>query len=135
LYADKGGIVLKGFRDFVSRGSVVDLAVAVVIGTAFTAVISAVVAGFINPLVAAIFGEPDLTQVATFVINDAEFSIGLILDALFTFLTIALAVYFVVVVPMTKLRERRASGDTDIEPAEDIALLREIRDELRRRTV
>lgn len=127
--------MLKGFRDFVTRGNVVDLAVAVVIGTAFTVVINAVVTGFINPLVAAIFGQPDLTQVATFEINEAQFSIGLILDALFKFLTIAAAVYFAIVLPINNLRERRRAEPEDEEapPPEDIALLREIRDELRRR--
>lgn len=128
--------MLKGFRDFISRGNVVDLAVAVVIGAAFTVVINAIVAGLINPIVAAIFGQPDLTQVMTFEINDAQFSIGLILDALFKFLTVAAAIYFVVVVPMNKLRERRASGEEDEAPlSEDIVLLREIRDELRSRQI
>lgn len=126
--------MIKGFRDFLSRGSVVDLAAAVVMGTAFTMVINAVVEGFINPLIAAIFGEPDLSGVGNFEINEAEFSIGMILDALFTFLTVAAAVYFVIVVPMNRLRERRASGaEEDVALAEDIVLLREIRDELRAR--
>lgn len=124
--------MLKGFKDFLSRGNVVDLAVAVVIGTAFTLVVDSVVNGFINPLMAAIFGEPNLTSVGNFEINGARFSIGLILDAFFTFLAVAAAVYFFIVVPMNKLRERRATGD-DAPPSEDIVLLREIRDELRAR--
>ena len=129
--------MLKGFRDFISRGNVVDLAVAVVIGGAFTLVLNAVVAGLINPVIAAIFGQPDLTQVMTFEINDAQFSIGLILDAVFKFLTVAVAIYFFIIVPMNKLRERRAAGVDEEEsaPREDIALLREIRDELRRHQV
>ncbi|WP_166347305.1 large conductance mechanosensitive channel protein MscL [Phytoactinopolyspora limicola] len=127
--------MLKGFRDFISRGNVVDLAVAVVIGAAFTVVINSVVDGLINPLVAAIFGEPDLTQVATFEINNAQFSIGLILDALFNFLIVAAAIYFVVVVPINKLRALKAQQEAEEaeEVAEEVALLREIRDELRAR--
>jgi large conductance mechanosensitive channel len=122
--------MLKGFREFISRGNVVDLAVAVVIGAAFTLVINSVVDGLINPLVAAIFGEPDLTQVGTFEINNAAFSLGLILDALFNFLIVAAAIYFVIVVPINKLRARKAQEE-EAEVAEEVALLREIRDALR----
>ncbi|TDE08378.1 large conductance mechanosensitive channel protein MscL [Jiangella asiatica] len=128
--------MLKGFRDFISRGNVVDLAVAVVIGAAFTLVINAIVNGFVNPLIAAIFGEPDLTQVASFEINGAQFSIGLILDALFNFLCVAAAIYFFIVIPINKLRERKAQepeSEEEAVPAEEILLLREIRDELRNR--
>ncbi|HET6684912.1 MAG TPA: MscL family protein [Jiangellaceae bacterium] len=73
-----GDVVLKGFRDFITKGNVIDLAVAVVIGAAFIAVVNAVVEGLITPLIAAIFGEPDLNEVGTFTINGAHFSIGLI---------------------------------------------------------
>ncbi|NDL58312.1 large conductance mechanosensitive channel protein MscL [Phytoactinopolyspora mesophila] len=128
--------MLKGFREFISRGNVVDLAVAVVIGAAFTLVINSVVDGLINPLVAAVFGEPDLTQVGTFEINSAVFSIGLILDALFNFLIVAAAIYFVIVIPINKIRAIRAREEAaaaDEVVAEEIALLREIRDELRAR--
>jgi large conductance mechanosensitive channel len=125
--------MLKGFKDFIARGNVVDLAVGIVIGGAFAAVITAVVDGLITPLVAMIFGQPDLTQVMTFTINNAVFSIGLILDALFKFVTIALAIYFVVVVPMNKLAERRKKADEVVaeEGPTDVELLMEIRDELR----
>ncbi|NEE01136.1 large conductance mechanosensitive channel protein MscL [Phytoactinopolyspora halotolerans] len=126
--------MVKGFREFISRGNVVDLAVAVVIGGAFALVIDAVVTGFVNPLVAAVFGEPDLTQVATFEINNAEFSIGLILDALLNFLMVAAAIYFFIVVPINKVRARKAQDaaeEAEEVVAEEIALLREIRDELR----
>ena len=127
--------MIKGFKDFITRGNVVDLAVAVVLGTAFTAVVNAIVAGIITPLVAAIFGEPTLTQVGTFSINGAMFSFGLVLDALFKFLTIAAAVYFVVVVPLNKLAESRKKGEPAVdEPAgpTEIELLTEIRDALRK---
>lgn len=128
--------MLKGFRDFISRGNVVDLAVAVVIGTAFTAIVNALVEGFINPLIAAIFGEPDLTAVGNFTINEAQFSIGLILAAIFNFLCVAAAIYFFIVVPINKLRERRAQdpeAEEEVAPSEEVLLLREIRDSLRDR--
>lgn len=122
--------VIKGFKDFLMRGNVVDLAVAVVIGAAFGAVIGAVVDGLINPLVAAIFGAPNLAGAMTFTINNAQFSIGLILQALFNFVAVAAAVYFVIVVPMNALAERRKKGEepAPAAPAEDVLLLTEIRD-------
>ncbi|MDN4480076.1 large conductance mechanosensitive channel protein MscL [Demequina muriae] len=125
--------MVKGFKDFIARGNVVDLAVAVVIGAAFAMVISAIVDGLITPLIAAIFGEPDLTSVATFEVNGAVFSLGLVLDALFNFLAVAAAIYFLVVVPLNKLAERRKRGeaapDEPVSPTE-IQLLTEIRDAL-----
>jgi large conductance mechanosensitive channel len=126
--------MLKGFREFVLRGNVIDLAVAVVIGAAFTLVVNAVVQWLITPLIAAIFGKPNLDDVMTFTINGAEFSIGGVLTALINFLLVAIAVYFVLIVPMNRLREMRASGQEKPEaPAEDILLLQEIRDLLRDR--
>ena len=128
--------MIKGFKEFITRGNVMDLAVAVVIGAAFTAVVDSVVRGFVTPLIAAIFGEPDLTQVATFTINNAKFSLGLILDALFNFLAVAAAVYFFIVVPLNKLAERKARGQ-EPDPAPltvDQQLLTEIRDSLARRS-
>jgi large conductance mechanosensitive channel len=97
---------MNGFKKFLLRGNVVDLAIAVVIGAAFTAVINALVAGFITPLIAAIFGKPNLDQVATFSLNGAQFSIGLILTALVNFLLVAAAVYFAVVLPVNTLLKR-----------------------------
>ena len=122
--------MLKGFKEFIMRGNVVDLAVAVVIGAAFGAVIKAVVDGLINPLIAAIFGKPDISGVWAFTINDAQFSIGLILQAALNFLFVAAAVYFVIVMPLNKLAERRKRGQ-EPEPAPlttDQELLTEIRD-------
>jgi len=126
--------MIKGFREFLMRGNVVDLAVAVVIGTAFGKVINALVVGFINPIVAAIFGKPDLTSVGNFTIGKGEFHIGLILTELLSFFFVALAIYFFVVVPMNKLNERRARNAEVVEvgPTE-IELLTEIRDSLRTR--
>ena len=101
--------MLKGFRDFILRGNVVDLAVAVVIGAAFGALITAFVADIITPLIAAIFGQPDFSQL-TFTINSSTFRYGAFINAVISFLLIAAAIYFVVVVPMNKLAERRARG-------------------------
>jgi large conductance mechanosensitive channel len=101
--------MLKGFRDFILRGNVVDLAVAVVIGAAFGAVITAFVADIITPLIAAIFGQPDFSQL-TFTINGSKFMYGAFINAVISFLLIAAAIYFVVIVPMNKLAERRARG-------------------------
>jgi large conductance mechanosensitive channel len=127
--------MIKGFKEFILRGNVVDLAVAVVIGAAFSLVVDSLIKGFINPLIAAIFGKPDLTGVAAFTINNAQFSLGLILSAIINFLMIAAAIYFIIVMPLNALAERRARGvepEPDA-PAEDVLLLQEIRDLLKAR--
>ena len=125
--------MIKGFKDFLMRGNVVDLAVAVVIGAAFAAVITALLNGLINPLIAAIFGKPDLSGVGAFDLNGAHFSIGLVLNALIYFVIVAAVIYFVVVVPVNALAERRKKGiEPELEaPGEDVILLTEIRDLLR----
>jgi large conductance mechanosensitive channel len=128
--------MLKGFKDFLMRGNVVDLAVAVVIGAAFGLVVKGLLEGLINPLVAAVAGKPDLNNVGTFDLNNAHFSVGVFLTPLVNFVTIAAAIYFIVVLPLNKLAERRAKGAepaTD-SPSEEVALLTEIRDSLRVRS-
>lgn len=126
--------MLKGFKDFIMRGNVVDLAVAVVIGAAFGAIVTSVVDGVVTPLIAAIFGQPDLTAVGNFTVNGAVFSIGLVLNAIFQFLAVAAAVYFLVVYPMNKLAERSKADEPVGEPEgpTEIALLTEIRDALKK---
>jgi large conductance mechanosensitive channel len=127
--------MLKGFKEFIMRGNVIDLAVAVVIGAAFGRIVTAVVDGLINPLVAAIFGKADLTDVASFKINNAVFSIGTILQEALNFLFVAAAVYFLIVLPLNKLNERRRRN-LEPEPetlTTDQQLLTEIRDSLRTR--
>lgn len=122
--------MLAGFKNFILRGNVVDLAVAVVIGAAFTMVVTALVDGLINPLIAAIAGQQDLSQVWQFEVNGAIFSIGLIIGAIINFLLIAATIYFLVIAPMNHLAARRKAG-TEAEPpapAEDVLLLQEIRD-------
>jgi large conductance mechanosensitive channel len=113
--SDQEGTMIKGFRDFIMRGNVVDLAVAVVIGAAFGAVVTAFVKDIITPLIAAIFGQPDFSGL-TFTINGSKFLYGEFINAVVSFLLIALAVYFVVVVPMNKLAERRARGQAPADP-------------------
>jgi large conductance mechanosensitive channel len=127
--------MLKGFKEFIMRGNIIDLAVAFVMGLAFADVVKSIVDGLINPLIAAIFGKPDISNVLSFTINNADFSIGLILQALLNFLFVAAAVYFVIVMPLNKLAERRARGvETEPDPlTTDQQLLTEIRDALTRR--
>jgi large conductance mechanosensitive channel len=96
---------VKGFRDFITRGNLIDLAVAVVIGTAFTAIVTALVADLITPLIAAIGGKPDFSAL-TFTINKSEFRYGSFINALLSFVIIAAVVYFLIVLPATKLAAR-----------------------------
>jgi len=126
--------MIKGFKEFITRGNVVDLAVAVVIGAAFGKVITAVVEGVITPIIAAVFGQPNLKSVGNFQINGADFSLGLVLDALFTFLATAAAIYFFVVMPLNALAARRAANEEVPEAAgpTEIELLTEIRDSLKK---
>jgi large conductance mechanosensitive channel len=107
--------MLKGFRDFILRGNVVDLAVAVVIGAAFGAMVTAFVANIITPLIAAVFGKQDFGTLM-FTINGSEFKYGLFINAVVSFLLIAAVIYFVVVVPMNKMAELRARGRAPEDP-------------------
>jgi large conductance mechanosensitive channel len=97
--------MLSDFKKFVLRGNVVDLAVAVVVGVAFTAMITAFVADLITPLVAAIFGKPNFSSL-TFTLNHSQFKYGSFLNALVSFLIVATVVFFAVVVPLTALMRR-----------------------------
>ncbi len=96
---------MKGLREFVLRGNVVDLAVAVVIGAAFGSLVTALVENLLTPLIAAIGGQPDFSRLA-FTVNGSRFSYGEFLNALISFLIIAAAVYFLVVVPMNRVMAR-----------------------------
>ena len=98
--------MLKDFKAFLLRGNVVDLAVAVVIGAAFGALITSLVADLITPIIAAIFGKQDFSNL-TFTINGSVFRYGSFLNALFAFVTIAAAVFYFVVVPVNALMKRR----------------------------
>jgi large conductance mechanosensitive channel len=94
--------IVKEFREFILRGNVVDLAVAVVIGAAFTAVVNALVKDLLTPVIAAIFGKPDFSNLA-FTINDSRFAYGDFLNALLTFLLVAAVVFFLVIKPVNAL--------------------------------
>ena len=124
--------LFSGFRQFIMRGNVLELAVAVVIGTAFTALVNGIVEGLLNPLVALVAGRNDLSQVGAFTIAGTQFLPGLAIDALITFLLVAAAVYFFIKVPLASLAQLRARDDAEsaaapVDPA-DVVLLREIRD-------
>jgi large conductance mechanosensitive channel len=124
--------MLKGFKDFLMRGTVVDLAVAVVIGTAFAKVVGGLLHGVINPLIASVAGKPNLDSVGTFTLNHANFSIGLVLTPFVNFVCVAAGIYFMVVMPLNKLAARRARGvepKTDA-PSEEVALLTDIRNSM-----
>ncbi len=93
---------MKGFRAFLLRGNIVDLAVAVVIGVAFNAVVQALVSDIITPLISALFGQPQFGKL-TFTIGKATFTYGLFLNALISFIILAAVIYFLVVAPMNKV--------------------------------
>ena len=98
--------MLKEFRQFILRGNLVDLAVAVVIGTAFGAVVTAFVSDLVTPLIAAVGGEPDFSALS-FTINGSEFQYGDFLNALLSFLLVAAVVFFLVIKPVNALMNRR----------------------------
>jgi large conductance mechanosensitive channel len=124
--------MLKGFKQFILRGNVIDLAVAVVIGLAFNAVIHALVTDIVTPLIAAIFGKPNFANL-TFTIHHSRFLYGDLINYIIGFLSVAAAIYFLVVAPMNALKQRRQSGqDVEAEISEEIQLLTEIRDLLAR---
>jgi large conductance mechanosensitive channel len=107
--------MLKCFGQFILRGNVIDLAVAVVIGGAFGAVIAALVKDLLTPLIAAIVGQPDFSAI-TFSINGSQFLLGDFINALLSFVLIAAAVYFFVVLPVNAIAARRARGEAPADP-------------------
>src|SRR5690349_10110213 len=102
--------VLIGFKDFISRGNVVELAVAVVIGAAFTALVTSMVEDLLTPVIAAIFGESDFSALS-FTVNGSEFRYGNFLNALIAFLSVAAAVYFFIVTPMNVYKDHIAAEE------------------------
>ena len=131
--------MIQGFKSFIMRGNVVDLAVAVAIGAAFTAVVTAFSNNVINPLIAAVGGS-NVNGLGFRIISSnpkTTVDIGAVITAIINFLLVAVVVYFLVVVPMNLLAERRRRGEEPepTAPAEDIVLLQEIRDLLRQRTI
>jgi large conductance mechanosensitive channel len=133
--------MLKGFKEFILRGNVVELAVAVVIGAAFTAVVNAIVNSVINPAIGALFNADDLASVAVITIatdnpdEPAIISFGAVLGALLQFFIVAAVVYFALVLPINTLKrraeERRKAGEPAVSedtPPTEAELLAEIRD-------
>ena len=106
--------MLSGFKQFILRGNVVDMAVGVVIGAAFAGVVGAFTKDLLTPLIAALVGKPDFSAI-TFTVNGAQFAVGDFLNALIAFLLVAAAVYFFVVVPINALvaRMRKAPAPAD----------------------
>ena len=107
--------MLQGFKQFILRGNVLDLAVAVVMGVAFGAVVTALVKDIITPFIAAIVGKPDFSAIE-FTINGSKFPIGDFINAVISFILIAAAVYFFIVLPMNTLLARMRRGEAAPDP-------------------
>lgn len=122
--------MLKEFRSFLMRGNIVELAIAVVIGTAFTALVASLVANLITPVIAAIVGKPDFSNL-TFTINSSVFRYGSFLNALISFVSIAAAVFFFVVKPIDAMQKARGVEKPEDGRSDEAVLLEEIRDLLR----
>lgn len=130
--------MLKGFKDFILRGNVIDLAVAVVIGGAFTAIVTAFTEKLINPMIASL-GGAEVNGLGFYIIsgNDATFmDFGAVITAAINFLLVAAVVYFVLVVPMNKFNELQAKRkgvqeDEEAPASVETELLTEIRDLLK----
>jgi large conductance mechanosensitive channel len=107
--------MLKGFRQFLLRGNVIDLAVAVVLGGAFGAVVAALVKDLLTPFIAAIIGKPDFSAIA-FEVNGSKFLLGDFVNAFVSFVMIGAAVYFFVVVPVNAFMARMRRGEAPPDP-------------------
>lgn len=121
--------MLKGFKDFLFRGNVVDLAVAVVMGAALTAVVAAFTGAFLTPLITLVTGGEE--NGGKFTVNGVDFPYGTFIDAVITFVLTAIVIYFIVVLPVKTIMERMKRQE-EAKKDEQLELLREIRDELRR---
>ena len=108
--------LVNGFKEFILRGNVLDLAVAVVVGAAFTALVNSMVADIITPIIGAFGGVPDFSGL-TFTINNSEFRYGTFLNAVISFLIVAAVLYFMVIRPMNMLIARAAPKVDEVEPA------------------
>jgi large conductance mechanosensitive channel len=122
--------VFRGFRDFISRGNVIDLAVGIVIGAAFTGLVTQFTKSFLEPLIKVLSGGRELS--GTFKVREVVFDWAAFINACITFMITAAALYYLVVMPANKIAERRARGEEPEPkaPAEDVRLLTEIRDAL-----
>ena len=107
--------MLKGFKQFILRGNVIDMAVGVVIGAAFATVVSAFTKDLLTPLIAALVGTPDFSTIH-FTVNKSLFAIGDFINAIISFLLVTSAIYFFVVVPMNAIKARMARGEAPPDP-------------------
>lgn len=110
--------MLKGFQDFLFRGNVVDLAVAVVIGGAFSSVVTALVKDVVTPIIGAIGGQPDFSGIF-FTVNNSKFMVGDFMNAIVSFVIVAAVIYFFVVIPMNKLMARMKRGEK-VDPSDKV---------------
>ena len=126
--------MIKDFKAFLLRGNVVDLAVAVVIGAAFGAVVTSMVKDLITPLIGALGGQPDFSNLS-FTLNHSKIMYGSFLNAVLAFLILAAVIFFFVVRPLNALMARFARGKEDVPAAKDpqLSVLEEIRDSLKKR--
>jgi large conductance mechanosensitive channel len=108
--------MIEGFKAFILRGNVLDLAVAVVVGAAFTAIVTSLVENIINPLIGAIFGQPDFSALV-FTVGSSEIRIGAFLNSVISFLIVALVLYFLIIRPMNALMSRVSPTAEEAEPA------------------
>ena len=126
--------MLDGFKKFIMRGNVIELAVAVVIADAFSPIVNNLVGKVINPTIGGLFGKPNFNNIGEFHVGDATVQPGTVLTALIAFLLIAAAVYLALVFPMNKLNERMAKrkglNAEEAEVSDEVRLLTEIRDAL-----
>lgn len=125
--------MLKGFKEFISRGNVVELAVGVIIGAAFKNIVDALVDGIINPLIAAVIGKPDFSDAFILTLNGSDVKFGLLITAVINFILMAFAIYFCIVVPTNALNARRKKAEDEApepEVSDEVKLLTEIRDAL-----
>ncbi len=124
--------MLKGFKEFISRGNVVELAVGVIIGAAFKNIVDALVDGIINPLIAAVIGKPDFSDAFILPLNGTDVKFGVLITAVINFILMAFAIYFCIVVPMNALNARRKKDEEETveEASDEVKLLTEIRDAL-----
>lgn len=128
--------MIKGFKEFISRGNVVELAVGVIIGAAFKNIVDALVNGIINPLIAAVIGKPDFSDAFILTLNGTDVKFGLLITAVINFLLMAMALYLCIIMPMNALNERIKKKNEEDEAAaaekvsDEVKLLTEIRDAL-----
>ncbi len=122
--------IIKEFRDFLVSGNIIELAVAFIMALAFASVVSAFTDGIVMAFIAAIFGEPSFDRIGLD-IGDGRLYIGTFLTAVANLLIVGAAVFFFIVKPVKVIRERKKTEPETVPPAEDIELLREIRDLLR----